>query len=134
MTALGAEFGAAGVTRDDLVFRSDVEGIVTRAMSDVERRLQQFISARIPEQRDPVFNITTPTPVVNVSTPDVVVPASSFAPIIENELPGMEELAVEIRGLRDDLALLVTVLRMPVTRVVHRDMDRLIDTVTETRG
>lgn len=125
-TDLGTEFTARTPSRDDLVFRSDVQALVTNAMVDVEKRLQQFIRA---QNQPPTVNVAASPAQVSVAAPAVKV-----EPYIEASIPGMSELASEIASLRADLRLVITQLSKPVIRTVERDTDGLITRVTENRS
>lgn len=127
---LGSGTNPRTASRDELVFRSDIDQLITRASAELERRLQQYINGRMPAAPErPVVNVTTPTPAVTV-TPTF---SPRFEPIIDVEVPGIAALTSEIAQLRADLNTLLTVLMKPVTRTPQRDSDGTIIRVVESR-
>lgn len=134
MVQLGQEFAAQTPTRDQLVFQSDIDRLVTRVTADLERRLQQYINGRMPSApRDPVVNVTVPVPsVANAFTPTF---SPRFEPQIDvtTDIPGFDKLVSEMAQLRVALSDHMRMMSRPVTRIVHRDEDGLIDKIVETR-
>lgn len=133
-TSLGSGMTPRGVPRDELLFKSDVEGTLARCMTDLERRLQAYINGRMPSApKDPVVNVTVPVPTTTVRNEFAPNFAPRFEPQIDVEVEGLEALSREQAKTNDLLIELRTMLARPVTRTVFRDADGLIDRVVESR-
>lgn len=131
---LGQELSTQTPSRDQLVFQSDIDRLIARGLSDLETRLRQYISGRMPPPpRDPVVNVTVPTPAVNNAFAPSFSP--NFQPLVdvEVEVPGIDKLVTEMALLRTALAAHMDMMSRPVTRRVVRDEDGLIERVVDTR-
>lgn len=124
-TDLGSGFRGTSPGRDELVFQSDVDKIVEKAMREAERRLESLVKALVPkEPPTPQVHVAAPTVTVN---PDITVPQIDSPEVaVTVEIPGMDKIETL-------LAKILTELKKPVVRNVLRDNEGLIQSVRDTR-
>lgn len=104
----------------------------------VDAITRQVLAQVMAQYKSPVVNVAPPSvnvaaPQVHMDAPAVDAPAVNVSPEVNVEVPGFEALAAEVKGLRADVAKLIGVLGAPTVRDVHRDVNGLIDRVTDHR-
>lgn len=100
---------------------------------EVVDAIAQAVLAEVQSQlADPVVNLSV-SPLVQMEPVKVDVSLPEITPEVTVTIPGLDELASEIQGLRTDLASVLSLLSQPTTKTVHRDGAGWIDSVTESR-
>jgi uncharacterized protein with PhoU and TrkA domain len=103
---------------DDL--RREVAGEVTDQLRNLERQVADLQALAIGKKTD----INVAAPAISVAAPSVSVAAAEI---------DLSQLEKTMASLDTSIKALTAMLAKTVTRTVHRDSDRLIDTITEKR-